>query len=677
MPTALILPLLEDKFPKGVSTDKVFGKVEGYLEDYAESLDATPRRLMVKDVYDQTGEIHPKLLRYIDNIPRLPKQTVKRWKNYQSEIRSNLRNLSKKLYGVESKKEHEHAKNNLLLKRVPEAMQVVLPHLQRVGRPKFTEEDKRLKAPLKESGAIILSALLNIWERHKLTSCEELFIHHSADLAKELKTISPSPCINYLKGFTKKIRLRLGFRKPVIESESLEVDKWPPTLQREWRIYERKAKQKPSPALVIEAKEGKFSAKKIGQVCIDDYRLCIGYALSAIKPEEDLSILDLIKVVPRENLNPEGSVSKEHNPLVDLYRESERAKKGRRKGEGYDSACFDHFLAAVKGVASRNGHGSHIKKFNEAYRVSINNEAKEDHKQAKKDGLPITWVDGQIYKLNVRVQQIIKTGSFKRTPGRVRKSRRDLLLVMFFVWLVTLRYMGYRQQCMVRCKVGENFILNPDGSITLRFNKTKNGKRIRMDLNEKRRLSHGLLWDTLTLYYKKVYPYIVKESRNTLGGHLFVVPSTGLSFRPFKDHTDFHNQFVRCRDIFMDVDGLGPEARHSLHPHFLRGLCTDWMVIILKMTCEQAAEVLGILPSVLEREYLQQDREHDAGPMFDIVNARLSAEQSGGELKARIDDVLERVDKTQEKIITEKDRQIEALQAELASLKARLKDSFS
>lgn len=242
---------------------------------------------------------------------------------------------------------------------------------------------------------------------------------------------------------------------------------------------------------------------------------------------------------------------------------------------------------------------------------------------------------------------------------------------MFFVWLVTLRYMGYRQQCLVNCVVGKNFILNPDGSIILRFDKTKNRKRICMELNESRRRSHGLLWDTLTLYYKKVYPYLVKESGNTLGGQLFVSTTLGFSFRPFKGSTDFHTAFVKGRDLFMDVGELNPAVRRLLHPHFLRGLCTDWMVLKLKMTCEQAAEVLGIHPRVLEKEYLHQDREYDAGPMFDIVNARQQAEESEGELRSRINDVLEKVDRTQERIVAEKDQEIAFLKAEVARLKGQ------
>lgn len=672
VPTAYILPLMEDRFMKGRTTDPIFIKVRGHIQNYAESLGITPNKLMVKDVYDLTGEIHPKLFRYTESIPRLPKQTVERWKTYQGEIRANIRNLSKKLYGVSRKKGGNRSKENILLKRVPDAMRIVLPYLPRENRPDMADSDKRLKAPLMESGVTMLSALLNVWERYELTTCEELFIDHASDIVGELKELSPSPQIRYMKGLVRHIRELSGFRKPRAKGTSLAVEMWPPTLRREWGVYERTATQRPSPGLVIAAKAAKCSAKKVTQGVVDRYRRYIGWALWVIRPEGDLGILDLIKLVPRENLNPDDDIPKEHNNLVDLYRASEQAKKGRRKGVGYDSNTFRQFVAALKGVAVRNGYYRYVKRFSDAYKPCHNDEAKEGHKRAKKEGIPISWVDGQINQLNQRFLRIVRTGSFKATPGRLKQSRRDLLLVMFFAWLVTLRYMGYRQQCMVSCVVGENFILNPDGSITLRFDKTKNMKRIRMELNESRRGTHGLLWDTLTLYYKKVYPYLVKESGNKLRGRLFVSSAEGYSFKPFANHTRFHDQFERCRDLFMDIDGLARGVRLSFHPHFLRGLCTDWMVLVLKMTCDQAAEVLGINTSVLKKEYLQQDREHDAGPMFDIVNARQRAEQSEGELTARINNVLAKVDKTQEKIVAEKDRQIAALKDEVDTLLARL-----
>jgi hypothetical protein len=677
MPTAHILPLLEDKFTNGSSTDKVFGKVKSYLEDYAESLGTTPGKLTVKDVYDQTGEINPKLLRYIEGISRLPNQTVKRWKSYKSEIRANVRNLSRRLYKDAPKTTASRSRDNILLKRVPAAMRIVLPYLPREGCTSKATKDERLKTPLRESGIIMLSALLIIWARHGLTSCKELFIDHALEINEQIKELSQSNQIEYLKTLAYQIRQKLGFRRPRAKSKSLKVDMWPQTLRREWEVYESNAKQVPTSEQVIKAKEGKYSMKKVTQRTINAYRRCIGSALWVIRPEGDLSILDLIKVVPRKNINPDDNGPKKHNPLVNLFRASERAKRGIRKEVGFDSIDFSLFVDAIKAVSARNGYSRFIKQFSAAYRVCLNDYAKENHKSAKKNGIPLSWVDGQIEKLNLRFVKIVNTGSFKRKPGRVLRSRRDLRLVLFFVWLVTLRYMGYRQQCLVNCVIGENFIFNPDGSITLRFTKTKNRKRIRMDLNESRRWSHGLLWDTLTLYYKKVYPYLVKESGNTLGGQLFVSTTRGFSFTPFKDGTKFHTHFVRGRNKFMDVDELAPAARRALHPHFLRGLCTDWMVLVLKMTCEQAAEVLGINPGVLEKEYLQQDRDHDAGPMFDLVNARLRAEQSENELKARIDDVLERVDKTQEKIIAEKDRQIAILQAENARLKAEQGESLS
>lgn len=688
VPTANIIPLVDDNYLKDSPTGKVFGKVEGYLKDYAESIGTTPRKLMVKEVFDQAGEIHPKFMRFIDKIPRLPKQTEKRWKSYRSEIRANVRNLSKNLYGIGGKKARKRPDDDLLLKRVPEALKVVLPYLPRQSYAKKEAKDKRLRAPLTDTGVVLLSAILNTWERNGLTTCEELFVGSVSDLYKEIRKLSASANAETLISRACNMSRWLGFEKPKPELKAVELDKWPPTLRREWEKFRLLAEQGVTPEMAVEAKEGKYSVKKLVKTSFAGYEVAVGRALWVIRPEGDMGLLDLIRVVPREGSEPGDGKPKEHNHLVDIFRASERAKRGRNKAVGFDSGQFEQFVTAIKSAAARNGYGRHIKQFSEAYPVCLDDEAKEGHKRAKKAGIPLKWVDEQIAKLHKRFEQIVKSGSFKRTPGRYFESRRNLLLVMFFTWLVTLRYMGYRQQCLVNCVLGVNFIFNPDGSITLRFDKTKNRKRIRMDLNESRRRNHGLLWDTLTLYYKKVYPYLVRESGDTLRGQLFVRPTRGRSFRPFKQYTvsprssikegtEFHRAFCRARDLFMNVDDLEPAMRRLLHPHFLRGLCTDWMVLVLKMTCEQAAEVLGINTEVLEKEYLQQDREHDAGVMFDIVNARERAEQANGELHSRINDVLEKVDKTQEKIVAEKDRQIEALQAEVASLRARQQDPFS
>jgi len=519
----------------------------------------------------------------------------------------------------------------------------------------------------------LLTVLLSIWDRFKLTAYSQLLVDRSAELYEELRKVTSSSRARNLRKLVIDIRSQMGLRKPTAKSESLPLNQWPPTLRREWERFTQVAKRPPSAELVIEAKEGKFSAKRLTQKTINSYRLSIGYALWVIKPEGDLGILDLIKVVSREVVEPGDDDPKEHNHDVDLFRASERAKPGRRKGVGFDSSAFKQFDSAGKSVASRLGYGRYIKKFAETYRLCLNEEAKQANKSAKKEGIPIKWIDGQIAKLNVRFLQIIKTGSFKRTPGRAFKSRSDILLVMFFVWLVMMRYMGYRQQCLVNCIVGVNFIFKSDGTIVLRFDKTKNSKRIRMELNESRRWSHGLLWETLTLYYKKVYPYLKRQCGNTLSGHLFVAPTRiATSFRPFTDHMDFYYLFVEARDLFMDVDELDESVRRSLHPHFLRGLCTDWMVLVLKMTCLEGAEVLGINPIVLEREYLSQDREHDAGQMFDNVYARRRAEQLEGEFMTRVNDTLEKVAKTQGKILEEKDQEILRLRAENEMLRARL-----
>jgi hypothetical protein len=213
VPTAHILPILEDKFPKDHPAGKVFGKVGGLLEDYAESLGTTPRKLMVKDVYDQRGEINPKLLRYVEGIPRLPKQTVQRWRNYRSEIRANLRNLSNKIYGRKRKRGSTPSRGTILVGRVPEGMRPVLPFLPRQGKVDMKAKEARLKAPLNENGITLLTVLLSIWERFKLTEYSQLLVDRSAELYEELRKVTSSYRARILQRFVINIRNQMGLKK--------------------------------------------------------------------------------------------------------------------------------------------------------------------------------------------------------------------------------------------------------------------------------------------------------------------------------------------------------------------------------------------------------------------------------------------------------------------------------
>jgi len=660
--TEPILPLLDARFSKESEIVVVYRKVRGVLENFAEHKGHNPNRLRILEVYNQRGEIAIKLNRFIDAIPRSEKQSVQRWKNYKSEIRANLRRVSRELFDL-SAGGPEKEFHSSVLDLVPDEMRAVVEHLPKERAWTCVKREERGRLAISERGLLILSAMMNVWRRLNLSTLRELF-ENSASIRHEILAIGPRRLAISALGQLYRTRDKLGFeRHPLKKTDCIDVKDWPQPLRGEWENFELLAKHGvgANHRLRLSAKKLKFSIKKLSATTVTNYKTAFGYALSVIRPTGDLSILDLIKVTPREGAADDDDLPTEHNSIVDIYRSSEQQKKGTVKNPGFDSGMFARFAHGVMSVAARNGYGRYIRAFRQAYRIFLDEDAKLSRRAMKKAGIPIEWVDKEILRLYPEFLRVVNTGSFKIAPGRIRDACGDAFFVLFFVWCTVLRYMGYRQQSPRGCIVGVNFILRPDRTIVLHFDETKNHKRIHMELTEDSPDTHVLLWNVLYLYYRKVYPYLVRQSGDTLGGKLFVTTSMKNFFRPFKNGKDFYEVFKRGGDKFLRTSELEPQVRHMLNPHFLRGMCADWMILILHMSFEEAGEVLGDDPKTLERDYVDKNRVHDGGAVLKEVERRRKMIQSEMGASARIEGLVERIEKSYKDVLAQKDREIDAL----------------
>jgi hypothetical protein len=669
LPADPLLPLLESWCTAKSSEGKVYLKVKGVLRDYAEHIGTTPQRLRIMDVYDGSGQLHPKILNYINRLSAKRNKSIDRLERYRREIRSRLRYLYKILCQAVTSDNKK-----VLLNEVPEQMWPILPYLRRVGGNGIGSKEQRLQLPLSDLGLVELTVFLKVWRKFKLSTLKELLVDYAPALYSELRKTAPAKMLGRLISDIPVLRKKASLKSEKRKRQSLPEKLWPQTLSQEWKVFEHVAKNGigANRELARAKRRYKVSVGKLSIETVNGYREAMCYALGVIRPSGDLSILDLITLIERKVECEDDEDLKWYNPLVDLFRAFEQAKQGPVKPQENDSDKFYIFRAAVNSIAACNGHARLVKRFNRAYSMMLAKEEREQRKDKKKRGLTLAWVDNQIAQLNLQFLQIIKKGSFKGKNNPL--AHHNLCLIMFFVWFVTLRYMGYRQQSLVKCVVGENFILRDDGSILLQFD-TKNGKRIKMDLNSGSP-NHALLWSVLTLYYKKVYPYLVKESGNTLNGRLFVMKS-----RPFKHHTHFYLTFVRYRNKFMAtaLDELPPEMRYQLHPHFLRGLCADWMIIVLGMSFEEAADVLGDEPETLKLAYVDKKRVRDAGAIFEAVNRRRQLMRAEFVASGRIESRLDKIEMSVQKAMAEKDQKIVFLQsqndeamAKIAELTAKL-----
>jgi hypothetical protein len=463
---------------------------------------------------------------------------------------------------------------------------------------------------------------------------------------------------------------KLNFKIEVKEPIKLKVENWPKPLRDEYRVFLQLARGEapPSSSLLESADKHKFSIK-IEEGTIKPATAAFCQFLRLIPKNESLSITDLIRLEPTEVMKEEGSKIEDRNWRIDWVREIERAKHTPSKRAGYDSELFRRFLLAIKLVAARNGYGHLIEAFNKAYQLRMDKETKQAKKDAKKRGIKREWIDKELQRLDAEFERIINRGLFKRSPVR-RKSDADraMRLCLFYPQILTKRLLGYRQQAIRKCVAGRNIRFMADGTVILHLDKeeVKNKRELNMEIKPTEGGTHERLRTVLIKYNQKVLPYIQKHGGSKLGSRFFATfdGKTG-RFRAYTEAADYELIFKDRVREFFNVQELEPEMQDAFNAHFLRGVCTDWMILDLHMSIREAAEVLGDTEQVVEREYLDRNRVYDATKPFDRVNT----ERLGS--KKELDGQLQKKDQQIEKLMSSLEmatRQINILTAQLAAI---------
>ena len=235
-------------------------------------------------------------------------------------------------------------------------------------------------------------------------------------------------------------------------------------------------------------------------------------------------------------------------------------------------------------------------------------------------------------------------------------SRKRMRLCLFYVNLVTLRYLGYRQQCIRNCVLGRHikFI-----GKTIYFHwdagEVKNNNEIEGHLTkvEDDEL-HGVLIEALFIYYKKVYPYIDEHSGDQLGKSFFVKLGHN-KFHPFslKRANDFTEVFIREGWEFIQFDDRLEFDKRRLNPHFFRGLTCDWLKE--KGASNKAiADYVGDTEKTVNQKYLRKDLPRSNRKAIQEIKVALAPAANDKELIESLREDLRA-----------KDRLIEALTEEL------------
>ena len=653
------------------------------------------RTLRVSDVYvdspGRSGEVlAKKLLDFVDRQPLPPGRRPARHRRRKAEDKSALRRLLREYLSISGAQgAPDEAVSLAGMDCIPEVWKVLESVLTR------SRESAKVKEGIVNSRAAerasysyasqhLLLALREVSRESGETDLTALIGGRYTDLTRAMRRNAPHSYHRKLsiefsrmrKSYFKFLNLPVPTRRL-----GLSLEDFPEPLKSQVERYRAAA------LLGFGASDKLRRVAKAYGIKDDPYRersidsalkalgACLGH-LTAENGEKiaRLGIEDLIKTRIVEIKDDAGKVVdlRHLNDRVESFRRKEWAAVRPSKRAEFDSHNFSHLRDAVIIIAAANGFEESIPDFRKGYKIQLDRATPKANKAKKKKVFRRPAVDAEIARLKREVFKIIDEGSFKMSRvGRDDEVHRRVTKILLLVQMAVLRYLGYRQQCLRACRVGEHVFFNSDGSIRFEFPKevNKNRKHIRITLSPgEHGATHGELLEILWRYFNDVYPYIL--GRDAGGrGHLFVTvsPLTG-KFRRYKHGEEFGMSFVGWGSVHLRYENFpgAQEQNLNLNPHFFRGLCVDWLIEDLGWTRDAVAVFIGDAPETL-KAYINENMVYDATKLLTRSNLALGAEKAARETR-HVQAELKATRVEYEKALRAKEEQLQEVLSQLRTM---------
>lgn len=647
------------KFPNLLGKSGRLSRVNSVLKIYALALNKSKDVLGWLEVVSPNNEIHPDLLACIESLPT-DGRTKQRHGDYKSELRSNLNHIILCVVEFHSGSK-KAAHRSFVYSALPKTLKKVWPHLPRNRKTPLHEQHRR---PITETGIHILECLLDLAKLYKVRDPKDLFVDYSSKFYALLKRKCPPHKWGAVISAYASVRKKMGYKKLRPAKRSFDIETLP-TFSRQWNEFEEKALFGIDDDEALSERATAFNIKvgSIKRSSLKAYRRVIKsglfYIIEHLKKSgsfnDDLSIIDLLKIEPVTREFSNGSKRVENvNVLVDVYRQVERnavrIECGKRAK--LDSVTFGNFINAVKAIAAYNDYFDYRQPFDEAYKnIKIDRKTAGQRAALKKKTLDRPWINAEIEGLGKKFYTIVKDGIFERRDGYPTKdSNENMRLCLFYVMLVALRYLGFRQQAIRNCTINKNIIFKKNGRILFHYdeNEVKNEVEINIPLwkeNDPQKDTHNIAYQAIRTYYTKVYPYIKANAAENLEDQFFVkMKNDGTFIRHQKDaedsnadqremaHVHFYQYFDTACRSHLHFEDRAAQLPTLMNPHFLRGLCADWLFYDCKVSLEKIADYLGDLEETIKKRYLAKSKVKDGGPAIaeagEKQKARLRAENA-------------------------------------------------
>lgn len=631
-------------------------KVNAVIVSYAKAIGTTRENLSILQVCADCVDPHPLLIKHIESQDLDAK--------YQGQHISRFRKLIKNLPWPKESKNSDELKPAIFAEQIPLHLREVwflLPRINGIsskGVPKPDRKQHRTTLPLSTLGLAIGSALLKVSNTHNITDLKSLIEEGAGIIILTLKSDNPPRKWSSIEGafylFRRSVRSHIGY---VIEKEPrihLLLDELPEPLQSQVRTYIERARNGcKSNQEIIKLAKTKYGLeiKRHSEETISCYIARFLFGLGFIYREKSAQVTDikdLLRLETRVIVVDEISIPELYNPLVDCYRNYGLGLSSDRKEVGFDTNVFRSFIEALEAIAAFNGFLHLRKLFQKEYTTTIDIESKKKRKERKKELFDRPWLNRQIQRLKVEFYEIANKGSFKNSPSGILRidARRDLNLCLFYLTLITLRFLGVRQQSLRDCKPSENIIFISYKEITFHWPETKNGKGILHRLNAKDHAeTHKDLIEGIWIFYKKIYPYLSGTStsdlssaereirRKKVAGQFFLKCNLQGLCIPFEHSKDFLSWFSRQAKLFLDFEGRTLSL--NFHPHFVRALFGDWLRFDLGFSAELSAAIAADSEKVFESDYVSHPNTFDATELWTNKNKELKASSTSQKEKTK------------------------------------------
>lgn len=608
-----------NEFHEKVDSD--YYKVKKYFIGFADNQNMTLEKLAFLHIcnFKEKIKLNPELLSYV--------QSLNRTESYKQQIRTRMTGILKILFDHKNTSKGTYNETDSELP-VPEFLIPVL---------KFLPKRRPFKSTFDFSmhGKNILIAILTVIDRFNIDDLYDLFNLRRSELYKTLRNISPRAKIaSATSGFSRFID-KCKEIVEILPNEVISVpfEQFPPMLKTQVEMFRKNARTglRYDPVLCASANEKEIQIDRLEESTIEQYVLNLGLGLGRLKEylTEDLEIRDFLRL---KNSVIEDEDGDEYvyrfNPLIEALRKMEREKSNDHKDIGFDSVSFKTFVVAVKAIAAFNGIFKFHKSFNEVYRINLDLNTRESLRENKKATFNLDWIDSEISRLLPEFEQIIEKKLFK--PDLNKRSSEDtannVRFCLFFVQFVTLRYMGFRQQQIRKCMLKKNIAFQSDGTISFYWPKgfLKNKKEYRAKiLSKKYKGTHRILLDVLNLYNSVLRPYLDKSTRGAIGNDFFLAMDQDRQIIKIsgEDAKEFYARFARLANSFLDFSSVDTdEERLFINPHFLRGVCVDWLYYKLGVTLRSVANYIGDTETTVIKYYLKKAVTADAQAALDEAN---------------------------------------------------------